>query len=783
MKRLFFSLVVLIFPILFQALPVEAQSNSVISLEENIVLPNSDVELIASGGERFYAQVSYQGKEQLFLSENRGRSWQKMPCQGLPENEKFIILETPASQPDVVVLATKTMVYLSRNGGRSFESLAGPAGLTERGEEITSLAVEGNPPQILVGIWHPNQGKFPEEGVSLWGFNGKSSWEAQCFRPNWLGGENGYFADVTSVAFSYANILAVATGDPGTGEGTYLNIAYPAGQRTQWNGSDFPGWPVEISQTACQSPKETEILNSRIAISDRWGSIYVAYNTREKTKDDVYLVKFGNGYHLEGYQAGGVSRLGLPKTPEKKSIDDIAYCRGFLAVGLTTVEGVHVFLLNGSYWQNMWLRSGGKDAFNCQLAVSKDIICASASGQASFFARTDRETLLPISLIDTSSAGINQISLSSDFLNDRTLYLNYGNQNLFRLALDNNYRLEEVARIFYYQSFDPAMIRIGASGQNIFLFEAGKKKFWLSRDGGLNWLPAMEKETEITDAQVFGDKVWLAGKDGSIYLCLPSGVTQDRISSGLAWVGRIAPGPDGKVLVAGGSKEWFFEAVSLVSPQSYQALPAFPVVTSSSEGYKLGYSPLDNSIYCGVNNQLYRTVSGSDSWEKVAEFENWVNEILVPPQGQGLYVFVRPRLYFSHFPINKNSQWTQVGKEVMEGENFLGCRLAEADNGEDLLIFWDNSKIKIFTNQPGDKPREEVSPPPVTPEPVKPKTTFTPDPTPTQTPTPAPTPTPKPVTQPPAHPLSVDWSQIWLWIAIIVGVFLATFFLLTVLAK
>jgi len=288
----------------------------------------------------------------------------------------------------------------------------------------------------------------------------------------------------------------------------------------------------------------------------------------------------------------------------------------------------------------------------------------------------------------------------------------------------------------------------------------------------------MEKETEITDVQVFGDKVWLAGRDGSVYLCLNTGVAQDRISSGLTWIGRIAPGPDGKVLVAGGSKEGFFEAVSLISSQSYQSLPAFPVITSSSEGYKLGFSPGDNSIYCGVNNQLYRTVSGANAWEKVTEFGNWINEILVSPQG--LYVFIKPQqVYFSRFPIGDSSQWVQVDIEELKGSSsWLGCRLAEANGGKDTLIFWDTSRIIAFSYQPDSEPEEDVQTTPVTtPETVEPRTFVTP------TPTPTPTPDSTPATQPPVSMPSIDWSQIWIWIFVVVGAVILTFVLIAVFAR
>ena len=159
-KRIVFSLGLLICLVWALVLPVKAQPSTSISLEQaNIILSDSDVELVSSEkGGTIYALVSLDDEYCLFLSENEGRYWRKAYGEGLPEEGEFVSLEILTDQPETVVLATKDSVYLSQDSGQYFKQLGLPEDLTERGEEITSLAVsEGDSPEILIGIWHPDQ--------------------------------------------------------------------------------------------------------------------------------------------------------------------------------------------------------------------------------------------------------------------------------------------------------------------------------------------------------------------------------------------------------------------------------------------------------------------------------------------------------------------------------------------------------------------------------------------------------------------------------------------------
>ena len=219
-KGIVFGLIFLFCSVL---LPVpakaEAQAIPTISLEEgNVILPNSDVELLAIKKDTFYTVVNSRDKYWwLFSSKNQGKTWQKVG-QGLPTEEKFIFLEVLPGNPGIVALATTTGVYLSTDGGNRFSYLGSPYGLAERKEEITSLTLAGAS-SILLGVRHPSPGKFAQEGVYLW--QGKS-WEPQSGQGMWQ-------KDVNAVAFLEGWILALVSDNTGT----FLNIAYP-GQRTVW---------------------------------------------------------------------------------------------------------------------------------------------------------------------------------------------------------------------------------------------------------------------------------------------------------------------------------------------------------------------------------------------------------------------------------------------------------------------------------------------------------------------------------------------------------------------
>ncbi len=757
--------------------PVMADNNSVISFEgESVILPNSDVGFISLGKDAVYAVVIIKGKNYLFRSETKGRNWQKTLAQGLPDAERFVSLKASSDQSEMVILATTSKVYLSRDSGKRFECLGGPLGLIERGEEISSFSASGG--AILVGVWNPKQGKFAEEGVFLWS---GSQWEAQGMRLAWQ--NRGYNSDVTSVAFGFlGTILAVATGDLGT----YLNIGQP-GQgylgMASWNslsGQPISGWPIEISQSSNQSAKETEILNSKLTFSEfdsQESRIYVLFNTRQRVKDNVYQVKIdaNNLTPLSGPRS-----LEIPKS-QGLTLDSLDYqggSAGTLVVGATVSQpkGVIAYTLTASnersfppYWDSSWMRG---DVSGCQAAIAADgTVFAGSSGQASCFARSEKGVLVPISLVD-ASGGISQILFSRDFAKDKTLYLNYGNKNILEVKLSDNYTLVEAHRLLYITGNAVARKIDSPNQQNLFVFEIGNKRFWLSKNGGLSWME-MKGDVEAVDSELVNGKVWYAGKDGMVYQIDESGWTRKRVSSGMSWIGKIELGPEGTVLAVGGSKTNIIDSISSVGEGGYKLLPVLPVTGKNVE---VVYSLQDKSIYYGVNGELYRLTG--EVWQKITKFSGTIFKISA--SDKGLYVFCRPQVYFSSFPINESSAWNKV--EMGSKWSWSDCGLTGIGEKQDLLVFWDASKIMVLTyNIPENKPPVPTPTPTPTPIPTptpNPKPTPVPTPTPTPIPTPTPTPTqtlvptpaPKPTptsTPVPVQPSRSTGSAPWLLIAII----------------
>lgn len=801
MKKIWTFLVVLIILILTLPIEAEAQSYPVISLEEkNIITPQTDVEFVTLGvNETIYALVVQRGRHLLFRSADQGSSWEKIQTTGLPNNEKFVALKTLTTEP-VIVLTTTTSVYLSRNGGENFEFLGGPAKLKERGEEISSLAVaeEGDCPQILIGIWHPQAGKFAQEGVYLWGFEGKRLWEAQEMRLTWR--ERGYRADVTAVAFTSdpLAILAIATGDPDYDErlleGTYLNIGYPRsgserGAEWNWLSRD---WPIEISENGGESPKEAEILSSQIVFPEdldisetEESKFYILCQTRNKTKDGVYKVE-----DME------VNQLEIPSYPPIVNLDSLDYIGTFsdgaLALGVTVKnrenqEQVQVYYLppdeersSSSDWSDKETRiSRNKD---CQVIFASDFlesgtIFAGTSGETSSFSRSKKNLLIPVSLID-ALRGINQLVPSPDFSKERVLFLNYGNKNVLKLELNENYQLDHVENIFYLpQGFSSTQIRILLdSRQNLLVFETGKKRFWQSKDGGYRWSKERELKVEINDAKMAKDKIWFAGKDGMVYWQEDSRINQQGMAVGFSWLGQVAIGPDEKILVSGGTKEGIFDSIALAEEQDYENFPSFPV---AMRYLPIVFSPTEESIYAGIEQQLYRLPLKEKSWEKMADLSGRITGMMIVPQG--LYLFCRPRVYFSSLPLSEESPWQFL---EVKG-NWLGCKSTQLNEEKNLLFLWDSQKIIVYTHQIPPEEEEELPPEPTEPEPVEPQHPDVQpqpeEPVPEEPELVEPQPTePEPAsTAPPVNVL----GEIGKWIAIVAGIGLLAFLIFAFLMR
>jgi len=555
-------------------------------------------------------------------------------------------------------------------------------------------------------------------------------------RPTWQ--DRGYNADVTSVSFSSdpSVILVVASGDPdGPGalpEGTYFNMGY-LNQRgvfgAGWNW--LSGWPVEIAENLGLSPTGKEILNSRIVFPEdleiedpEERNFYILYNTRDKNKDGVYKIE-----DIE------VRRLEMPKYPEIVSLDSLDYVgsslEGTLAVGVTSKnrdkkDQVHLYYLPTDEerftppdWSGKWMKA--QDTQNCQVVLSLDfaesgIIFAATSGKNSSFARSYKNILVPISLMDISG-GINLLSPSPGFLVDRTLFLNYGNKDILRVRLDRECQLRYAERILHIpEGFDPARIRIEASSNyRVFICETETEKFWLTENGGLSW-QCREREPEITDVIADEETTCIASKDGIIYWYNKDRIGsgwEERISSGIRYLQKIELGPEEKILAIGGSKENISDTISLVDEDRFEVLPPLPV---SSRYVEAVYSPWDESIYCGVDKQLYRLVD-DEGWQKITKLGR-IYKILA--SSQGLYVFCKSKVYFSPFPLNEDSQWEGLGGEELKG-SWLGCQLVQLEGKNNLLFLWNSSKIMVWTHQIlEEEPEEEILPEPVEPPPVEP---------------------------------------------------------------
>lgn len=749
MKRMVVLLVILVILVsgLFP-LPVRAASNTFFSFEEkNVILANSDIELIANDGNKFFAIVRQNGVANLYSSSDRGKSWVKIITQGLPEYERYLVLKIVGviGQPaSAIALATKSAVYLSRDGIR-FSYLNGPSGLVERGEEITSMAlISGS--LIAVGVWNPDSGKFPFDGVYVYDAN---LWQPQGMRQTLQG--KGYLADVMAVEFGEGAMIVVATGDPDSSgplsEGTYLNIGFPTSggfdNPGNWNSYNS-GQPIEISQPAGQSPKAGEIVRALIASGFSSGQkIYVAYNTntRAKAKDDVFSITFANQF--SGAQ---VKKLLFPVSVSALvSFDNMVFAKNMLMVGVTKTTtsrtANQVYYLTRSdeqssqpYW-NYYLPLAD-DSNNAQIMALPDgSVFLGNSGQSSCFARLDDNTrFTSISLID-ASGGISQVVVSSA----NSVLVAYGDKNIFKLSWADN-QLGGLERVSYVSAgFNPIGIRmLVASDGSLLLFEVGKKTY-LIINGSVR-----QREVPITVSDAIADtigKVWIAGSGGLIYTITDSNsVFQLGRPSGLAWVGKLEIGPTGKILAIGGSRDGLMESVSIISGSSFQSLPPLP--TPTYYGWQIVSQ--EEAAYAMAGNQLWRAKIGADYWEKLGDLNFSGTQLRVSVQG--IYALAQPDIWFSASP--DKSQWVKADLGGIN-RSWTGVRVIGLDQKKNLLVLWDSGAIYLYVHViPEATGIVPPTVPTVAPKPPPPPTPA-PKPTPTLTPTPTPTPAPKPAPAPP----------------------------------
>jgi len=683
-----------VFPASAQAAPI----SQVISLEgDYVILPDSDVELVALGGGRIYAVVLDDDDNYCFLfSDSGGATWTKAG-QGLPKENEFICLEVENS---VVALATEEKVYRSQDGGQTFGSLGGPTGLRHRGEEISCIAV--NLSQVAVGIRNPSDGEFPLDGIYIYGRCG-SEWEAQGMRQSPLG---GFDADVTSITFapSGESVIAVATGE----DGTYMVAGCTQQTGNFWAGAKWSD-AIEVAQSSGQSPKEGEMISSMISwMKDgSWSDVgpkaqfnsyklLIAYNSSQEAQSDVYQV--GLSFDLTPSK---VSRLSLPKS---LTITGLASNENTIVVaGIDEADRILVYCRNSVtvVWKQMFPDNDRAQSPRVVIAPD-DTIFVGTSGEGSYFSRSEKGNLLvPISLIDSGGDYIEGIYLSQKFSESRTLYVTFAGRSLFRLVLDKDYQLVRIERLFYTPEYLNEMGVKGYSLANgeedllVYQADANSDKVWWGQYG-LHWTEKT-MEVRIQDVETIGDKAWIAGEDGMIYVGR-SGVASKTISSGMSWVGKLEPGLPGTVLAAGGSDEYCWEVISVINgnscENSCELLPFLPeeaVMEDDSDGFMVCHSPTDNAVYCvAEGNDLYKFVIGGSKWEKIGHLSRSEG---IFPSARGLYNFSGSEVLFAPFPITEESVWLKIPE--LKG-HWQGCQVVGLKTGEDLLIVWDGPEIHIL---------------------------------------------------------------------------------------
>jgi hypothetical protein len=562
MKKYSVSLLVIcllfcLFPITAEAAAEEAK----ISLKDgNVLLPGSDIKFVSRVGGEFYTLVIKDGNPLIFESANRGKTWQKISATGLPK-EAFVAMATSA--PANIVLATKTKVFLSINGGDLFMDLVGPPGLRDAKDEITSISVtDGKAPQVLAGISH-QQSEIARDGVYI-------------FTGNTCEGQELRRANVISVAFNNFGLLAV------TSSGSVTNLMFFDGE-----------WRVVASWSF-------QVFDSKIVASEKY--VYVIFNAKEATKSGVYRVSFAKW--MEGLDSD-IQNLNLPDDGIK-ILDSVFLENKILAVGTTVKEGdkdgttVHVLSNSeskSSSWESFY--SDGETS-GCQVVVSDGVVFTGNSGKNSSFTRGKDWQLVSISLVDASG---DELVFSSQISSeDKITFILIGRNNVFRVTD------AETRRVFYNaDGFISPKIEF-LDDQKIFLFEIGQKKFWKIGDLGLSWRK-INTPADITDSSVIFGEMWYSGKDGVVYRTDGS-----SRGSGLSWIKNIEPGFQGKILAIGGFLENERKQLSIISEGVLPTVLSLPFEAD----WNIYYSALDGYIYIEGNRQKYRILAENPvEWEKI----------------------------------------------------------------------------------------------------------------------------------------------------------------------
>ena len=516
-----------------------------------VVLSPSEISafVISSDDETFYAIDIPNSK--VYKSIDAGVSWNDELTQALKNEGATLpawVIAVAPNHPDLIAVVTdgRTEVYLSEDGGRSWQDahvpdlgdmlIAAVAISPEYGEGERDIAIgTRNPVSTTTGdVWVRN-------------LRGPNSWRAQ-----------GLNMDVSAVSFSPAyevdkTILVVGSDDAGT----YLctGVRNTLENSTDWQGTSAA--KVEITETTGSSPNKEQIITSDLALPSDYSVrdaskriVYAAYSS-ETNADDVYRLEKDEVYRLNVNHG------------KKVAIASIAYygtCKsGKLLVGEVLAKpnsssAVVHFCSNPRDFFPKWTKptkppTGGafSQRANAQVAWSSDgetAYCATgtnyltnAAGWAnvtvdgpwrglerdeSAFSRSQdgANTWNQISLIDTQMLRLCDFALSSDY---KVLYLASVGGNFDSIWRSQSESLGETwERILCLSHRGDLILRhspgTNALGKAIFLAVVDTDDARYSLDKGQTWKEVTDCP-HITDLAIVNDEMFYILDDNLVHKC------------------------------------------------------------------------------------------------------------------------------------------------------------------------------------------------------------------------------------------------------------------------
>ncbi|MDD5144760.1 MAG: hypothetical protein PHW72_01420 [Candidatus Pacebacteria bacterium] len=679
-----------------------------ISLKEgNIILPGSDVELVSSANDgTLYSLVNINGERFLYVSRDAGLTWKEF-SKKLVLTGKPLSLKASPSDQTLLGLATSGEVCIFRNSGQIFLNLGVPAGMKERGEEITSFDISGSSSSyaIVVGVWNPGE-KYPEDGIYAWGFSGKDEWRPQGMRQSFF--QKGYSADVLAVVFGpEKSVLFLASGDPdGSGsrsEGLFLNMGMlnSGSESSLWNW--YSRWPVELAENPGTPPKSSEILSAQIKYDSKGLRVFAFYNTQQGAGDSVFLIDLDSG----DYSPAKGRKISVPGGKDNLMFDSMDYDHknASLSVGVTRDQGPAVLNLNSKNdWSLSQVRLPG--IRKCQVTSSSGMTFIGVSGEGSFFGRTEGEFVIPISLLD-DSLYLEEVFPSPDFAKDQTLYVR-NRESILKVKLKDGSVLAGAERILYCPE-GIEKVRVEALQPGLILVKRYNNSLLITRNGGLKW---NETANAFRDTSFLNGQLWGIREDGIYQLNdygFPSGPV---LTSGFSWVEKFENGPQGKLLVIGGDEQGEAERIALFDGKTFTILPSLPKEFAYPlEDWQFVYSS-DDLIYRILGAELYCLRVGGE-WEKILEFPWKPDHISI--FHRGVYASLGRDIYWALFETKKLNP-----VEGLKDSDWDGFEVA-VDGKVSLVVLWNSERISFLVHDPF------VLPVPVAVAPL----TVTPAPTPT----------------------------------------------------